>query len=115
MIHQLRIYRINPDLKSEFDARFRDHASRIMKLYNFKIVGMWYSEHEGTTEFIYMLRWSDETTLRKQWAAFLADAEWIDIKKQSRAAYGEMVLAKVRDQVLTDVDWFSKTDDVVQA
>jgi hypothetical protein len=115
MIHQLRIYRISPDLKGEFDARFRDHASRIMKLHNFKIVGMWYSEHDGNTEFIYILQWPDETTMREQWAAFMADAEWEDIKKQSREAYGEMVLAKVRDQVLTDVDWFSKTDNRVQA
>jgi hypothetical protein len=106
MIHQLRIYRINPDLKTEFDARFRDHASRIMKSYNFHVVAMWYSEFEGSTEFVYILRWPDESTMREQWDAFMADIEWADIKKQSREAYGEMVLAKVRDQVLADTNWF---------
>lgn len=107
MIHQLRMYRIHPDLKAEFDIRFRDHASRIMKSYDFNIVAMWYSEYEGDTEFVYILQWPDEDTMRKQWAAFMADAEWEAIKKQSRKTYGEMVLAKVRDQVLTDTDWFS--------
>lgn len=106
MIHQLRIYRINPDLKTEFDERFRKHASRIMKSYGFAIVSMWYSDFEGNTEFVYILRWADEATMRKQWAAFMADTEWKNIKQKSREDYGEMVLAKVRDQVLDTVGWF---------
>ena len=106
MIHQLRIYRINPGLKTEFDARFRDHALRIMRSYDFKVVDMWYSEFEGNTEFVYLLQWTDEATMRTQWAAFMADAEWEDIKKQSRETYGEMVLAKVRDQLLIETNWF---------
>jgi len=108
MIHQLRIYRIDPSLKTEFDTRFRDHASRIMKSHGFKIVAMWYSEFEDSMEFVYILKWPDETTMRTQWDVFMADAEWEGIKKQSREAYGEMVLAKVRDQVLEDTEWFSK-------
>ncbi len=107
MIHQLRIYRIHPNTKAEFDARFRDHASRIMKSYNFHIVAVWYSEFEYNTEFVYILEWPDETTMRMQWAAFMADKEWGAIKKQSRETYGEMVLAKVRDQVLTSTEWFN--------
>ncbi len=107
MIHQLRIYRIEPSLKLEFDTRFRNHASRIMKSYNFNIVAMWYSELEGNTEFVYILEWPDETTMRTQWDAFMADTEWEAIKNQSREAHGEMVLAKVRDQVLEDTEWFS--------
>jgi|GEM_PF-858817 len=112
MIHQLRIYRIHPDLKTVFDDRFRDHASRIMKSYDFNIVAMWYSECEGNTEFVYILKWPDEDTMRKQWVAFMADTEWEAIKKQSRETYGEMVLAKVRDQVLTDTDWFGRAVNI---
>jgi hypothetical protein len=72
---------------------------------------MWYSEFENNTEFVYILEWSDEATLRTGWTAFMADTEWEDIKKRSREAYGEMVLAKVRDQVLTDTDWFKNVAD----
>ena len=106
MIHQLRIYRINPNLKVEFDARFRDHASRIMKTYDFKIIDMWYSEFEGNTEFVYILQWLNEETMHRQWNAFMTDAEWKEIKNQSCEAHGEIVLTKVRDQVLVDTDWF---------
>lgn len=78
-----------------------------MRSHNFKIVAMWYSDFEDRTEFVYILEWLDEATMQKQWAAFMADGEWEAIKKQTREAYGEMVLAKVRDQVLNDTDWFS--------
>ncbi len=71
-----------------------------MKTYGFDIVDMWFSEFDGQTQFVYTLNWKDQETLTKQWEAFLADQEWIDIKDMSRAKYGEMVLEKVRDQVL---------------
>lgn len=106
MIHQLRIYQINPELKAEFNTRFREHAVRIMQTHGFNIRAMWLSESEGKTEFVYILEWSDIATLEKQWAAFMADSEWEDIKRKSREQYGEMVLAKVRDQVLESTDWF---------
>lgn len=105
-INQLRIYRINPTLKNEFDMRFRDHASRIMQRYGFEIVSMWYSETEEGLEFVYILQWPDLETKEKQWAAFMADEEWEAIKQESREQYGEMVLAKVRDQVLNETTWF---------
>jgi heme-degrading monooxygenase HmoA len=107
MIHQLRIYQIEPTLKDAFDKRFKEHAWRIMKSYGFKVVAMWYSAFDGKTEFVYILQWPDEQTIQKQWAAFMADAEWEAIKRTSRGKYGEMVLGKVRDQALTSVNWFS--------
>ncbi len=107
MVHQLRIYQINPELKTEFDTRFRKHAVRIMQSYGFDIKAMWYSKFEDRTEFVYILEWSDTKTLEKQWAAFMADKEWEDIKLKSREQHGEMVIAKVRDQILESTDWFS--------
>ena len=40
-IHQLRNYEIFEDTKDAFHARFRDHATRIMRRYGFHIVAMW--------------------------------------------------------------------------
>lgn len=106
MIYQLRIYQINPELKTAFDTRFREHAMRIMQSHGFDIKAMWFSEYEDKTEFVYILEWSDKTTLEKQWATFMVDSEWEDIKRKSREQHGEMVIAKVRDQVLESTDWF---------
>lgn len=106
MIHQLRIYEVATDLKNVFDVRFKDHALRIMKSYDFSIVAMWYSQNDNKTEFVYILEWPDEATMREQWELFMADDEWAEIKRASREEHGEMVFAKVCDQVLLDTRWF---------
>ena len=75
MIHQLRIYEIFEHNKSAFHNRFRDHAVRIMKTYGFHILSMWESKTETRTEFVYLLEWADESTLRDAWEKFKADEE----------------------------------------
>lgn len=99
MIHQLRSYEIFEHNKVAFHARFRDHAARLMRGYRFTIVAMWESRGEERTEFIYLLAWPDEATMRKAWAAFLADGEWIEIKRFTREQHGDLVGA-ISDRVL---------------
>jgi hypothetical protein len=106
MIRQLRIYKIEKSLKDAFDKRFQEHAYRIMRSYNFTFVAMWYSEFDNQVEFIYILEWPDKITMKKQWDAFMADSEWGYIKQKSREQHGEMVLSKLKDQILDGVGWF---------
>lgn len=91
MIEQLRIYEIFESNKDAFHARFRDHAARIMKSYGFDIAAMWEARTKNRTEFIYVLRWPDEATMRESWARFMQDAEWSRIKDSSAAEHGRMV------------------------
>lgn len=91
MIEQLRIYEIFESNKEAFHARFRDHAARIMKTYGFDIAAMWEAKGKERTEFVYVLRWPDETTMRESWARFMQDAEWSKIKDGSAAEHGRMV------------------------
>ncbi|HLZ04624.1 MAG TPA: NIPSNAP family protein [Bradyrhizobium sp.] len=105
MIQQLRIYEIFEKNKVKFHARFRDHAARIMQTrYGFKIVAMWETKLGERTEFVYLLEWPDEATKTRQWAAFMADAEWTEIKRVTHAEHGLMV-GEIEDRVLTPVDY----------
>jgi len=105
MIQQLRIYEIYEKNKAQFHARFRDHAARIMRTkYGFEIVAMWETKFEGRTEFAYLLEWPDEATKTAQWAAFMADAEWTEIKRVTHAEHGLMVGA-IEDRLLVPVDY----------
>ena len=104
MIHQLRIYEIFEHNKKAFHARFRDHAVRIMRRYGFNIVGMWETQTEQRTEFVYLLAWPDEPTLRAAWAAFRADEEWAEIKRVTSAAHGDLVGA-IEDRVLVPTSY----------
>ena len=83
-VQQLRIYEVPTENIGPFHERFRDDAMRIMARYDFHILGIWQSAFEGKTEFVYLLTWSDEEIMKKQWDAFLADEEWKAIKKKRR-------------------------------
>lgn len=64
VIHQLRIYEIFDHNKAAFHNRFRDHAARIMKSYDFNILSMWETQREGRTEFVYLLNWPGQMKRR---------------------------------------------------
>lgn len=103
-VYQLRIYEIFEKNKDVFHERFRDHAMRIMKKYNFKIMSIYESKSDKKTEFVYFLEWPDQNTMKKAWDGFKADKEWIEIKKQYTEKYGD-VIGNVEDRVLTKVDY----------
>ena len=98
-VHQLRIYEIFENNKQAFHDRFRDHAMRIMAKYDFHIVAQWEAQNGQRTEFVYLLEWPDEATMKDRWAKFMADKEWSDIKKQTAAKYGNLV-GEVQDRTL---------------
>ena len=99
MIHQLRIYEIFDHNKAAFHARFRDHAMRIMRTYGFDILAMWEAQTDERTEFVYLLTWPDEPTMREAWGKFLADEEWKEIKRVTSAQHGDLV-GEIEDRVL---------------
>jgi NIPSNAP len=104
VIHQLRIYELVEETKEAFHERFRDHAARIMATYGFHIVAGWESSWEGRPEFVYLLEWPDEATMKDRWAAFMADEEWARIKRETSARHGDM-MGSIQDRVLTAVDY----------
>ncbi len=105
MIQQLRIYEIFEKNKAAFHARFRDHAVRIMRTkYGFQIVAMWETRYDERTEFAYLLEWPDEGVKVAAWAAFMADAEWFEIKRVTHAEHGLMV-GQIEDRLLVPVDY----------
>lgn len=90
-LQQLRIYEINRDNRDAFHARFQDHALRMMKRHGFHIVDMWESDLGDRLQFIYVLSWPDTATMDSRWEEFLADQEWIDIKRRTASESGELV------------------------
>jgi heme-degrading monooxygenase HmoA len=104
MIHQLRIYEIFEHNKAAFHDRFRDHAARIMRTYGFTILAMWETRTDARTEFVYLLAWPDERTMRDAWARFMADEEWKEIKRVTSAQYGDLVGA-IEDRMLLPTDY----------
>jgi len=106
MIHQLRIYEIFDQNKEAFHNRFRDHAWRIMRSYGFNLLGTWETRLGDRTEFVYLLAWPDEKTMRHAWDQFRANEEWKEIKKITNARYGDLV-GEIQDRMLTPTSYSS--------
>ena len=103
-IHQLRIYEIPKENRQFFHERFKDHAYRIMKKNGFKIVAMWESNFDNKLEFVYLLEWPDEATMKGAWSNFMADQEWKDIKAETAKAHGTYV-NNIQDRTLILTDY----------
>jgi len=101
---QLRIYEVSPEKREIFHNRFRNHALPIMNRYGFEIIALWESTSVVNFEFVYLLRWSDVATMDRQWKAFLADEEWIEIKRKTVQETGEPVV-RVTSRVLDEAGY----------
>ncbi|WP_347219739.1 NIPSNAP family protein [Chryseobacterium sp.] len=108
-VHQLRIYEIPKENRQVFLDRFRDHALRIMKKYGFNIVSIWESEFEGKTEFVYLLEWKDENTMKMAWQGFMTDKEWKEIKVQTAKLHGDFV-NNIEDRTLKLTEFSPKKE-----
>jgi len=103
-VFQLRIYEVSPDKRPQFHERFEKHALRIMQQYNFKPIVLWESKSVSNFEFVYILEWPNIEIMEQQWKAFLADSEWIEIKRKMAAEIGEPV-QRVTSRVLESVKY----------
>jgi len=75
-----------------------------MKKHGFRIVDMWESRGDKRIEFVYVLEWADEASRDAAWRAFMADAEWNEIKRQTAAQHGSMVGA-IEDRTIRRTDY----------
>ena len=90
-VYELRIYKLNPANRQHFRDRFRNQCMPIMNRYRFDIVFTSETTSMGAPEFVYLLRWPSDEVRTKAWKAFLADPEWVAIKKATAAKYGDLV------------------------
>jgi len=90
-IHQLRIYEVFEGQEAALHARFGDHAARIMKRHDFKILAMWEAKARAKTEFVYLLERPSREVMADRWAGFMADKEWSDIKAKSCEEHGPLM------------------------
>jgi heme-degrading monooxygenase HmoA len=98
-VYQLRIYKLHPGNELHFHDRFSQQCMPIMRRYGFDIVFTSQSGEPNHEEFVYLLRWKDRDTQATAWKNFMADPEWIGIKKTTSAQWGDLV-GDVQDRSL---------------
>jgi heme-degrading monooxygenase HmoA len=110
-VYQLRIYKLHADNEQHFHERFSEQCMPIMRRYGFDIVFTSQSGETGHEEFVYLLRWKDRSTQLSAWKNFLADTEWIEIKKTTSAKWGDLV-DDVQDRSLDMLPYTPKPSPV---
>ena len=101
----MRTYELFDATREAFHARFRDHALRIFERHGFTFVTGWERRRDDGPEFAYVLQWADENTMRRCWAAFMADEEWADVKRRSADAAGAPLVGAIDDCLIDPVDY----------
>jgi heme-degrading monooxygenase HmoA len=101
MIHELRTYRVFEHNRAAFLERFLEEAAPRMRRYGFTIEHMWFADDAGPL-FVYLLAWDDENAMQAAWKRFMADEEWIAVKKETAERHGDLV-ATVESRVLRTI------------
>jgi heme-degrading monooxygenase HmoA len=110
-VYQLRIYKLHAGNEQHFHKRFSEQCIPIMRRYGFDIVFTSESGESGHKEFVYLLRWKDRDTQNAAWKRFLADPEWVEIKKVTAARWGDLV-DEVQDRSLDLLPYTPKPSEV---
>ena len=84
-IFELRTYDVPPGKLPDLNARFRDHTLRLFERHGIEVVDFWEHEEGDAGQLIYVCRFEDEAQLRRAWASFRADPEWLAARAASEA------------------------------
>ncbi len=106
MIYELRVYHCLPGKLPAVSDRFKNITTKIWERFGIKAVGFWtVLVGENSTDFIYMLAWTDLAERDRLWNAFVIDAEW-KAKRAETEANGPLV-ASVSNSFLSPTDYSS--------
>ncbi len=87
-VYELRTYTCHPGKLEALKTRFRDHTIRIFNRFHMESIGYWIptDPEKSKTTLIYILAHPSREEADKNWAAFRADPEWVNVRTESEAA-----------------------------
>lgn len=91
-VFEVRTYVVTPGRLEPLLRRFHDHSLRLFAKHDMESVGYWTSrgdEVSGDT-LVYVLAHPSREAAKANWAAFQADEEWIQAKRESEV-HGRLV------------------------
>jgi len=84
-VYELRMYHTVPGRLTALVNRFRDYTVPIFAKHDMHAIGYWVPQ--DTPElFVYVLEHPSRDAATKNWAAFMADPEWVKAKADSEAS-----------------------------
>lgn len=106
-VYELRTYTTHAGKLDDLNARFRDHTVRLFQKHAMESVGYWVptDEPKSRSTLIYVLKHESRDAAKASWQAFLADAEWKKVARESQQ--DGRILAKAPDSVFINAADYS--------
>ena len=104
-VYELRMYHAHEGKLEALKARFRDRTIAIFNRHNMKGVGYWTPQDppDAGNLLIYVLEHPSRAEADKNWAAFISDPEWHEVRAASEAN-GKLV-AKIDRYFMNPTDF----------
>ncbi len=106
MIYELRIYYTMPGRLPDLLKRFDTYTLKIWEKHGIKQAGFWTTligSHNGA--LYYLLAWESLAEREKKWGAFLADPEWLEVRRVTEA--NGQLNERVENQILAPTSFSS--------
>ena len=102
MLYEVREYETVPGRMPALIARFREHTLGLFEKHGFDLAFISLTEFgdNSNNELVYVLRFNSYQEMQERWAVFLADPEWVKVRKESER--DGPIVARVRRRLLTD-------------
>lgn len=100
MIYELRTYHVAPGRMPALLDRFEKHTLKFWEKHGIHQAGFWTTFIGSDSHMLYfMLQWESLAERERKWPAFLADPEWLEVRKQTEGEnlfvqnWGNQILA----------------------
>ena len=104
MIYELRVYDAAPGKLGKLSDRFKDHTMKLFKKHGMKSIGYWTGGSDGGgNQLTYMLAFEDADAMKKSWASFREDPDWLAVRRETESE-GSLV-EKFTSTVLRPTDY----------
>jgi hypothetical protein len=105
MLYELRIYTIHPGKMDAINHRFSTDTLGIFKRLGMKVIDFWIDD-EGRDKLYYVMEFRDRDERDRQWGAFKADSEWVEISKNS--VEDGPIVEKIEEIFMKRADYFRR-------
>jgi hypothetical protein len=84
-VYEVRTYTTHEGRLDALHQRFRNHTVRLLERHGMTNVGYWVPQDPAlaSTTLVYILAHPSRDAARQSWAAFVADPEWQEARRQS--------------------------------
>ena len=84
MIYELRSYQVTPGKMPALLHRFEHHTLKFWEKHGIHQAGFWTTLIGPDSHTLYfMLRWESLAEREAKWPTFLADPEWLEVRRQT--------------------------------